>query len=428
MKKALITTLTTLAISMAAQAQNIAITGGTIYTQTKQGVIENGMLLLKDGKVEKVTDTIRVPDGYQTIDATGKVVTPGLVGAMTSLGLVEVESWAGVVDASVDKTQLSNTGLAFDVSYAINPDSTLLDVSRIEGVTSAATTISYTDYLFHGQGSVITLQGDEPVLRPRAFAVLDLTGHAAEQTGGSRAALWGTLNQLFSEAAQASKIPGPAQQWHGLTTRADLPALQNIINGKMPLILEADRKADILQILTFKQQYPDMRIVLMGAAEAWRVADKLAQNNVAVILNPEHNLPSSFEALGATLENAGRLEKAGVTVAIGMETHNIRLATQHAGNAVANGLSHEAGIASITSAPARILGMQDTIGALATGMRGDVVIWSGDPLEVTEYAEQVFINGEAIDMQSRQTLLRDRYKALYKQSDKPTSHYIIPAQ
>ncbi|WP_018983839.1 amidohydrolase family protein [Salinimonas chungwhensis] len=406
-------------------AQNIAITGGKIYTQTDQGVIENGTVLIRDGNIESVNTGSAVPQGYRQYDARGKVVTPGLVGAMTSLGLVEVESWAGLVDASVGDASVSHSGAALDVSYAINPDSTVIDVSRIEGVTSAATTISYTDYLFQGQGSVISLNESAEIIRPRAFTVLDVSGDGAEQSGGSRAALWVTLERLFDEAAALSEVPGLNSVWEGLNTRADLEALQRILSGEMPLIMEADRKSDILQILAFKSRHPEIDIVLMDAAEAWRVADQLAEADIPVIMNPEMNLPDSFEAIGASIENAARLAQAGVRIAVGMETHNIRLATQHAGNAVANGLSHEQGIASLTSHPASILGVSDRVGSLAAGKQADVVIWSGDPLEVTEYAEQVFIQGQPIDMESRQTQLRNRYQNFYEQ-EKNTSQYIQP--
>lgn len=411
--------------AQSALAQNIAITGAKIYTQTEQGVIENGTLLIRDGNIESIGTDANVPDGYREYDARGKVVTPGLVGAMTSLGLVEVESWAGVVDASVGDASVSHSGAAFDVSYAINPDSTVLDVSRIEGVTSAATTISYTDYLFQGQGSVISLGKGAEIIKPRAFTVLDVGGNGAEHSGGSRAALWVTLEKLFDEASGLSEAPGLDTVWEGLNTRADIEALQRILSGDMPLVMEAERKSDILQILAFKKRHPEVNIILMDAAEAWRVADELAEANIPVIMNPEMNLPDSFEAIGASIENAARLAKAGVKVAVGMETHNIRLATQHAGNAVANGLTHEQGIASLTSNPASILGVSDRVGSLAAGKQADVVIWSGDPLEVTEFAEQVFINGEPIDMDSRQTELRDRYQNFYGQDGK-TSQYIQP--
>ncbi|WP_332308841.1 hypothetical protein [Salinimonas marina] len=207
MKKLMIAALVSAAYCSSALAANIAIVGGKVYTQTEQGVIENGTVLIKDGKIEQVSANAEVPSDYEQVDASGKVVTPGLVGAMTSLGLVEVASWAGINDASVENARISNTGAAFDVSYAINPDSTLMDVSRIEGVTSAATTLSYTDYLFHGQGSIISVGADAPLIKPRAFMVLDVSANAAKEAGGSRSALWVTLQQLFDEAKAIGNIP-----------------------------------------------------------------------------------------------------------------------------------------------------------------------------------------------------------------------------
>lgn len=426
MKQVLIAALASVTLSTPALAQKLAIVGGQVYTQTDQGVIDNATVLINDGKIEKITTGTQVPSGYEQFDAKGKVVTPGLFGAMTSLGLVEVESWAGTVDASVDNARISKTGAAFDVSYALNPDSTLMDVSRIEGVTAAATTISYTDYLFHGQGSIISVGADEPLIKPRAFIVLDVSASAAEASGGSRAALWVTLEQLFNEASGLGSVPSADKPWHGLNSRADLPVLKKILAGDMPLVMQASRKSDILQVLAFKQRYPNINVILMGADQAWRIADKLAEAKVPVIVNPQMNLPESFDAIGATMQNAAILDAAGVMVAIGMETHNIRLATQHAGNAVANGLPHSKAIASLTSNPAAMFGVSDRVGSLTAGAQADVVVWSGDPLEVTEYAEQVFMAGEAIDMTSRQTQLRDRYMKLYQSDGATPVQYIKP--
>lgn len=414
------------AISTSTLAENIAIVGGKVITQTKQGIIESGTVLLKDGMISRVVEGEQVPEGYTRVDATGKVVTPGFIGALTSLGLVEVSSWAGEVDASASPSPITNTGAALDVTYAINPDSTLIDVSRIEGVTSAATTVQYTDMFFHGQGAVIGLDDEADLLKEKAFMVVNVDGNAVDSHGGSRAALWVTLEALIDEAKNTLQIPNLITHWDGINSRADVKALRGVLKGDMPLFIEADRAADIRQVLAFKKRHPGMRIVLLHGVEAWRVADQLASADIPVILDPQLNLPGNFGQLGATLHNAARLEAAGVKVAIGMDTHNIRLAAQHAGNAVANGLSYEGGIASLTSVPATILGVEDKVGSLAPGMRADVVIWSGDPLEVTEAAEQVFIEGEAIDMTSRQTKLRDRYMRLSDNTSHKPSHYIKP--
>ena len=196
-----------------------------------------------------------------------------------------------------------------------------------------------------------------------------------------------------------------------------------MIKGEIPLLVDARRAADIRQVIALKQRHPQLNIAITYATEGWRVAKELAENNIAVILNPEANLPFGFDQLGATLKNAGRLAAQGVKVSIGMETHNIRLARQHAGNAVANGLSWEQGLAALTINVANLYGVDDKLGSLEVGKQADVVVWSGDPLEVTETAEHVIISGMPVKMESRQTKLRDRYLTL--QSDKPLQ-YVRP--
>lgn len=410
-------------LSASSMAENIAIVGGKVITMGQKGTLENSTVLLSDGVVEAVISGTKVPEGYITIDATGKVVTPGFVGAFTSLGLVEVSSSAGVVDSSVEDSPVTKTGAALDVSYAVNPDSSLINVSRLEGITTAATSITRTDYLFGGLGAVITLNNNAPLLKRNAFMTVDVGSHGAELSGGSRASLWVMLENVLNEARLASSTMSPEKPWYGINSRSDVMALKMVLEGEAPLFMRADRAADIRQIIAFKQRHPTIKVVLVHGVEAWREAESLASANIPVIIDPEYNLPGSFDQLGATLANAGRLHEAGVDVAIGIETHNIRLAAQHAGNAVANGLPYDAGLASLTTVPAKILGMDKEIGIIAKGARADIVIWSGDPLEVTEAAEVVIINGDPIKMESRQTKLRDRYMAMHESATPKPSHY-----
>ncbi len=412
-------------VSASAFAENIAIVGGKVHTMTELGTLEKATILIKDGKIAQIDRDLRVPDNYRKIDASGKIVTPGFVGALTTLGLVEVSMSAGLVDSSVKKAKVTKTGAALDVSYALNPDSSLVNISRIEGVTTAATTMSSVDTLFYGQGAVMSLS-DEPLLKAQAFMKVDVGSEGAEESGGSRAALWVALENALAEAESVEGKLSATDDWHGMNSRADIIALKKVINGKMPLFMQADRAADIKQVIAFKKRHPKIDVVLVHAVEAWRVAEQLAANDIPVIIDPEFNLPGGFDQLGATLANAARLEAAGVTVAIGMDTHNIRLSAQHAGNAVANGMSYEAGLASLTSAPAKILGLQDTIGSISQGKRADIVIWSGDPLEVAQVAEQVFVKGEAIEMESRQTKLRDRYITSQGESHERPTQYLRP--
>lgn len=417
--------LTACSFSGFAAAQQIAIVGAEIHTLSPAGTIEQGTVLIKDGKIQQVLSNTKVPNGYQIIDATGKVVTPGLFGALTSLGLVEVTSSAGVTDNTVKAHAVSTVGAAYDASYAVNPDSTLIGISRVEGFTAAATAINRTGQLFNGQGAIITLSGaPTTVVKPRAFVHTRVDNGGANANGESRAALWVALVQVLNESEQAtSENLGLNAEWHGLSTKADAKALQRVISGEIPLLVTANRAADIRQVIALKQQFNNLRLVIVDGLEAWRVASELAAADIPVIVNPEYNLPGGFDQLGATLANAGRLFEAGVTVAIGISTHNIRLATQHAGNAVANGLPHIQAIAAITLNPAKIFGVDSTHGSLEPGKQADLVIWSGDPLEVTEAAEQVFIGGEAMPMTSRQIKLKDRYLQLNQAKTQP---YVKP--
>ncbi|BCO18499.1 amidohydrolase [Alteromonas sp. KC3] len=415
--------LATMSIVTSTFADNYAIVGGKIHTMGSQGIVDQGTILVRDGRIESVQSGESVPEGYERIDASGKVVTPGFIGALTSLGLVEVSSSSGVVDSSIEMTPISNTGAALDVQYAVNPDSSLLAITRLEGMTSAATAINGSKYLFGGLGAIIQLSGQSPVLKSAAFMTIDVGSEGAEHTGGSRAALWVMLDKVFEEASNAAGDLSAEKPWYGLNTRSDVKALKRVIQGEVPLLMRADRAADIRQVIAFKDRHPSVKVVLVHGVEAWRVASELAQSNIPVIIDPEYNLPGGFDQMGATLSNAARLHQAGVSVAIGMDTHNIRLAAQHAGNAVANGLPHEVGLESLTRVPASIFGLDTEVGRLEVGLQADIVIWSGDPLEVTEAAESVFINGLPIKMESRQTKLRDRYLSLGTGNSKKPSQY-----
>jgi imidazolonepropionase-like amidohydrolase len=410
------------ALSGAANAEKIAITGAQIHTMSSAGVIENGTLLLDEGKIQQVLDSSSVPSGYREIDASGKVITPGFMGALTSLGLQEVSLSAGVVDSRVHAHMVSNVGAAYDVQYAINADSTLVPITRVEGFTHAVTGISRTGQLFNGQGAVIDLSGDlNAVVKPHAYVHVGVGENGADNNGESRAAMWVALNQSLDEALHAADYDlSPDKEWNGMISRADAKALIPVVKGELPLLVTANRGSDILQALAIKERYQQVNLVLVNATEGWRVAEQIAAAQVPVILNPENNLPGGFDQIGATLENAARLHKAGVLIAIGMDTHNIRLAPQHAGNAVANGLPHAAAIASLSLNIAKIFGLSDTLGSLTPGKEASLVIWSGDPLEVTEAAEQVFIRGEAMPMTSRQIQLRDRY--LNRDETKPVAY------
>jgi imidazolonepropionase-like amidohydrolase len=174
------------------------------------------------------------------------------------------------------------------------------------------------------------------------------------------------------------------------------------------VVFRVERAADIRAAVDYAKRH-GMKPVIAGGNEAWLVARELAAADVPVILNALDNLPGDFDRLAARLDNAKLLNEAGVRVAFTWsETHQARKNRQLAGNAAAHGMPWEAALAGLTSAPAKIFGLADR-GTIERGKAADLVLWSGDPLEVTTVAEQVWIDGQPVEMKSRQTELRDRY-------------------
>lgn len=409
---------TLLASAPAAFAQQVAITGARVVTNTTQGVIENGTVVINNGRIVSV-GTAAAPSGATVIDAKGKWVTPGLFAAFSRVGLAEIPSEDPANDISAGGSKFQASLHAAD---SFNPDDTAIDVSRIEGFTRAAIVGAPGEGLFGGYAAIVDFSGAFNSIDTReAFMLAELGESGAASAGGSRAAAWHWLLTAIDDAKAYPR--GFEDDGEGdLLIRKEAVALKPVVEGRVPLMVEVHRAADILQLLTLRQREPRIKLIILGATEGWRVADQIAAANVAVIVNPLANLPDRFEILAATLENAGRLSAAGVTVAIadpGQASHNTRLIQQLAGNAVANGMEWDAAFKAITSVPATMYGRAD-LGVLRTGATADVVIWDGDPLELMSSPDAVYIDGVATPMESRQTKLRDRYMTLTE--DKPQAY------
>jgi len=399
--------------ALAASTETVAITGATIHTLGPQGTIRNGTLVIEDGRIRAVGVSVPLPANVRRIDARGKVVTPGLFDSLSRLGVVEVGAVEGTRDATVEDDRIT---AAFTVVDAFNPRSVLIPVNRIEGLTRAVVAPNPGKSLIAGQGAVITLQGpgDYLVRSPVAmFAVLGETG--SHLAGGSRSAALLRLKEAFQDAldyAANRKAYDAGDRRPYILSRLDLEALLPVVKGQLPLVVFVDRASDIESALRLAKDWK-LKLILASVNEGWKVADQIAAARVPVLLNPMDDLPGSFETLGATLENAARLHKAGVTFAFMTgDAHNARNLKQEAGNAVAYGLPWDAALAAITAVPARIWGIADHYGTLEPGKDADVVIWDGDPLELSTFADAVFIRGKEMPMKSRQTELRDRYKDL----------------
>lgn len=402
------------ACAVPAAAQTVAITGGRVITMGPAGEIERGTVLISGGRITAVGANVVVPPDAKIVDATGKIVTPGLVAAGTALGLIEVRS----VETTDDRgTSANDLSAAFDAGYGLNPDSLLIPVARLGGITRAIATPAYRDgsdreLLFAGQAAAVVLDGRSMLMKRGVAMVLDMGDAGAERAGGARAAELVALRALFAEvrdyaARRAAYDRGETRDY--TLSRADMDALIPVVEGRMPLLVSVNRAADIRDALALGRE-ERLRLILENASEGWRVADEIAASKVPVLLTPVENIPASFEMLGATLTNAARLAAAGVTIAIeGNGNHREREMRYNAGNAAANGLDRQTALAAITINPARIFGLADRIGSLEAGKEGDVVIWDGDPLDTLTRPTAVFIRGAAQPMTSRATELRDRY-------------------
>ena len=420
MKRGLLIGAASLAMLSAAPAlaQSVAITHAKLVIGDGNGPIDNGTVLIQGGKVVAAGAAVVVPAGVKTIDAGGKWVTPGLVVAVTDLGLVDVEA----VDDSNDSALVSGPdkspfSAALDVSAAINPDDLPIQVSRAGGVTRAAVAPIGTNSIFGGQGAIIDLGADpDAVTVPRAFQYVELGETGARRAGGSRAATYAVLFNALTEAKELTLAPAGSRRDDVLLTRRDAAALVPVVTGKQPLYVHVERASDIRMVLGLKREFPLLQLVIVGAAEGWMVAGELAKSGVPVLATPLTDLPNSFEQLGATQSNVGRMKAAGVKVSLGAFGDQPRYAPQYAGNLVglakvpgASGLTWGQAFAAISSGPAEALGMGDKFGSLRPGRAGDVVIWDGDPLEVSSGVVKVYIDGTEQPLTNHQTRLRDRY-------------------
>lgn len=430
---------------------DFAITNATVVLGDGSAPIPGGTVVVRGGKVVAAGAGVAVPAGVSVVDGAGKWVSPGIVVPLTDLGLLDV----GAVDESNDSgARKGPFSAALDVSTAIDPEAQPIKVSRTGGVTRSAVAPSATTSIFAGQGALIDLAASgNTVDRPRAFQYVELGERGGRLAGGSRVSAQAILRNALREARDFARRAGspPAGGRNGTVmvgpgpadpnslrpenmriaesdaargtdvqlTRADAAALVQVISGAQPLYVHVERVADIREALALRREFPTLRLVIVGAAEGWRVADELAAAKVPVVASGLTDLPGAFETMSATQSNIGRMVRAGVRVAIGNMTDNDqpRYARQYAGNLVAlirvpgaTGLSWGQAFAAISSVPAEILGEGGHYGSLLPGRAADLVVWDGDPLELQSGALKVFIDGVEQPLDNHQTRLRDRYR------------------
>ena len=398
-----------------ATAQTLAVIHAEAWTMDADAPVHDATILLDGARIVSVTAKGQVPARIPVIDARGKPVTPGLVNAASQLGLVEVSSAADTRDSASTDAH----GGPFDLSRALNGNSTLVELARADGITRAVIVPGKSkNGPLSGEASMARLREGADITDRSNIAVFGVVGGGEWDGLGSRGVQWQALRKIIMEAkAAATGEPGPKDHGRGRGPHGGprpLPEpLKAMAMGELPLALQTNREADILQAIALAHD-TGVRLIIVGGTDAWRVADRLAAAKIGVILDPQANLPSTFDQLGARQDNAAILAKAGVAIAFGFvggpihATYNAGVALRSgAGLAVANGLPYFKGLQAVTTGPLALWGGSG--GTLSAGADADLVVWDGDPLEPSTSAVAVIVEGRQTSVRTRQDRLAERY-------------------
>lgn len=363
-------------------------------TQSKTDII------VVDGVIQGRGARLEAPEGATTI--TDGWVTPGLFAPMSSLGMTDLGSSGPGNDVS---SESSATNVSEHAADSFNPRSVHVANVRQSGVTHAVIAPrSSGNSIFAGTGAVVSLTGEfDSVIVPEAFVMVDLGETGTIRAGGSRAAAMSQFRAAIEDAQGFFKRFADQADGGDVLSRQDARAFSRAVRGEIPLLVRVNRAADIMRLIDLKSENRSLDIVIIGGAEAWEIADEIASARIRVVFDPLKNLPDAFESVGSRLDNVAFLEDAGVDYAIANLTSlgvtKPATLSQHAGAAVVEGLRWDEAFSAISTVPASWFGVSDT----------SVVVWDGDPLEITSAPIAMSINGTSQSMTSRQKALRDRY-------------------
>ncbi|PKP83311.1 MAG: imidazolonepropionase [Alphaproteobacteria bacterium HGW-Alphaproteobacteria-18] len=394
-------------LAVSAFAEPIVLRGARIMTADTAGTIEGGTILIDKGRIVAVGRDVHIPAGATVVDVAGKTITPGFIATDSVIGMVEI---SGGSDASETSSRIGRISAGYDVQYAINPFSATIPVARKGGVTRAIVMPNpgADNATFSGQAAILSLvDGATAEVIPQVGIIWDMRTSAY-----GRGATFVQLRADLQDVRRFARDPAllakgelGSREW----SQADLEALVPISKGTKPLAVRVNRASDILTLIDIAAS-EKIRLILVGAAEGWVVADQIARAGVPVVIDPSDNLPGNFDEIGATSDNAAKLHAAGVQLILrgGSAAHDAGKVRLFAGLAIARGVPTEAALRAVTVTPARVWGMSD-FGALAPGQIADLAIWSGDPFEPMTELNALYIGGEAQSLSSRQDALERRY-------------------
>ena len=431
--KFFITVFLILILSSNSFAWILVIKGGRIFTMAN-GIIEDGIILIENDRISDVGKDIEIPEGATVLDASGKIITPGLIDAYTQIGLKEISQEESTVDVSEKSEPLTPQVRTVD---AFNSQSELIPVTRIEGVTTILSAPT-TDNVIAGQSAVLELAGEnvnEMIIKAPAalhinFGEKPTSTWRKRKKIDTRMGLVAKIRQKFIEAEEYAakwtkfeaemqeyidnmnlkkrkkdlEEPGPPERDIGLEIMVEA------LNGEIPVIASASRKDDILTAISISEEF-GFRLILLYGTDAYKVADILEKKNIPVLVGPITTQPSKMENLGAIYENAAILDRAGVRIAIITSgSHDVRDLRFQAGIAAQYGLSISSALKAITIYPAQILEVDNDIGSIEPGKLANIAIFDGDPLQPLTKVTDVIIEGRAVPMESMQTRLYEQYK------------------
>lgn len=392
----------------------VALVGATAYTITED-TIENCTIILRDGKIEAIGAALSVPADARVVDCQGLRVYPGFIDSGTRIGLTEISS----DPRTHDYNELGNVVPQMRALTAVNPNSALVPVTRVNGVTTVLSVPS--GGLFSGTAALINLYGYTPGQMYAGFEAVVMTFPSTSRTGSNDKRKAEEIKKAASKAMKKlDAVWKKAVEYYKLDSALgdnkpdyypELIALQPVLQGKMPLIIEVDDAGDILRALEWVREKEIRKVIFSGVKEGWRVADKIAKAGIPVITGRVLSLPGrAYDRYDRSFANAGLMKKAGVKVALRTnEANNVRNLPYNAGFAAAFGLGKEEALRAITIVPAQIFGVADRLGSLEAGKDATLFVCDGDPLEPATNILHLFINGWDVPLVSRQTLLYDEF-------------------
>ncbi len=400
----------------------VAITHAAIYPVTS-APIPDGTIVFSKGVITAVGTNVAVPADAVVIDGKGLSVYPGLIDSGTTIGLTEVDS----VPGTVDTTELGDLNPNARAAVAVNPNSNLIPVARINGVTSVIT--EPQGGIVSGQDALIQLAGWTPAemvikapvalhirfprLRSASFEDVPQDEEAEKNARKAYTEQIDKLRDLFRDA-QAYAKANAARAKDAKVQRFDrdvmLESMIDVVEGREPVVMHADLERDIRAALKFGDEFK-LKMILAGAQDVGRVIPEIKGRNIPVILGPILALPQrEDDPYDLLFSNAKTLYDNGILFAIqSSDSHNVRNLPYHAAACAAFGLPKDVALKAITIFPAEIFGVADRVGSLEAGKRADVVVTDGDPLEIRTNVRRVFIAGEEIPMDSYQTLLYKKF-------------------